>query len=323
MLSTNYVHEATRRHSHMVRCVVALPDGTFVSASNDHTLKLWQRTTGDSVRTFEGHADMVLCVVSLPGRIASTSMDRTIKLWGLQDGQCHRTLIGHQGAVMCALALPDGLISASDDETLRRWDTTTGLCLMLMRPGYAIDCLALFSDGRVLLPGEDLNARTTLQVWDVAPGAGRCLQTWAADDVLVNCVAALPDGRVISGGWRMLKVWEVTNASCVLTLAGPHSQVLSVATLPNDTNRVVSSSDDGLKIWRLTDGACLQAFNGFLSHVHSVIVCFDGRIIAGSADTTIRIYVDKQREAEQRAVKELCRQRARCQDLAKVIAGFV
>ena len=37
----------------------------------------------------------------------------------------------------------------------------------------------------------------------------------------VMCVAALPNGRVVSGSWdRMLKVWDVSSCRCVRTLRG-------------------------------------------------------------------------------------------------------
>src|SRR5438128_2288007 len=44
-------------HSDRVRAVAFSPDGrTALSASDDHTLRLWDIATGKEVRTFTGHS---------------------------------------------------------------------------------------------------------------------------------------------------------------------------------------------------------------------------------------------------------------------------
>ena len=90
----------------------------------------------------------------------------------------------------------------------------------------------------------------------------------------VNSVAALPNGRVISGGDRTLKVWDVSSGQCLRTLTGHtnkarhrrpveqrvdcsstprRAQVLCVVVLSN--GRVVSGSQDRrLKVWEDVEG---------------------------------------------------------------------
>jgi WD40 repeat protein len=67
-------------HSSSVSAVVALADGHRVlSGSGDNTLRLWDLTTGQTLRTFEGHAGQVTGVAVLPdgGRALSSSRDNT------------------------------------------------------------------------------------------------------------------------------------------------------------------------------------------------------------------------------------------------------
>ncbi len=83
------------KHSGAVWGCAFAPDGkTFVSASQDGTLKLWDAASGKEMRTFTGHKDYVLgCAFSPDGtRLVSASEDQTLKLWDAARGQCLKTL---------------------------------------------------------------------------------------------------------------------------------------------------------------------------------------------------------------------------------------
>src|SRR5271157_5561593 len=73
-------------HSESVLGVAVSADGRrAVSASRDHTLKVWNVESGRELRTLEGHFDFVFGVaVSGDGRRAvSASRDHTLKVWDL------------------------------------------------------------------------------------------------------------------------------------------------------------------------------------------------------------------------------------------------
>jgi WD40 repeat protein len=57
--------------------------------------------------------------------LASTSQDQTIRLWNASDNQLIRTFEGHTSWVLSTVFSPDGktLASASNDHTIRLWDT--------------------------------------------------------------------------------------------------------------------------------------------------------------------------------------------------------
>jgi WD40 repeat protein len=66
------------------------PDGKHVLAvSLDHSLRLWELTTGREVRRLEGHTDGVVSfAISTDGkRVLSVSPDRTLRLWNLDNGK--------------------------------------------------------------------------------------------------------------------------------------------------------------------------------------------------------------------------------------------
>jgi len=82
------------------------PDGNrIVSASHDHTLKVWDAQTGTELHTLTGHTDSVFgCAFSPDGRrIVSASGDHTLKVWDADNGGlvAHLELPAASGWVSC------------------------------------------------------------------------------------------------------------------------------------------------------------------------------------------------------------------------------
>src|SRR6266478_8913814 len=88
----------------------ASPAGDFiVSASEDHTLKLWDAHTGEERRTLHGHTSSVNgCAISPSGDIiVSASRDQTLRVWEVRTGACLSTLYVNGRLYACAFH-PDG-----------------------------------------------------------------------------------------------------------------------------------------------------------------------------------------------------------------------
>jgi WD40 repeat protein len=119
-------------HEGSVYSVAFSPDGQHVaSASEDHTIRMWNATTGELVAVFTGHTDEVICVAfSLDGQhIASASDDCTIRMW---DAATAEVVVdpctGHTEPVRTVAFSQDGrhIASGSFDRTIRVWDAATG-----------------------------------------------------------------------------------------------------------------------------------------------------------------------------------------------------
>src|SRR5678810_405771 len=71
-------------HSHWVQSAVFSPDGSRVlTASSDHTARLWDASSGKPLATLSGHSDSVQSAVFSPdgSRVLTGSSDNTALVW--------------------------------------------------------------------------------------------------------------------------------------------------------------------------------------------------------------------------------------------------
>ena len=130
-LSRITIEVANRRG---VYSVAFSPDGRILaSGSRDKTVRLWDMTTRQQLRTLAGHTSVVWSVAFSPdGRtLASGSADKTIRLWNAATGEQCAILTGHTAPVKSVAFSPDGitLASGSEDSTVRLWDLTSPVLL--------------------------------------------------------------------------------------------------------------------------------------------------------------------------------------------------
>jgi WD40 repeat protein len=82
-------------HTARVRAVVVSTNGRYaVSASDDHTVKIWDLARGVEERTLIGHTDWVRAVAVTPDalRVVSAADDHTLKIWSLETGETEKTM---------------------------------------------------------------------------------------------------------------------------------------------------------------------------------------------------------------------------------------
>jgi WD40 repeat protein len=115
-------------HTDRINAITFRRDGArLLSASSDHTVRVWDPSTGKCLRVFDGHTDKVYTVVFHPDetRVASAGRDRDILIWDPAGDQDGVRLPGHTSYVWSLAFSPDGksLVSGSGDNTVRLWDT--------------------------------------------------------------------------------------------------------------------------------------------------------------------------------------------------------
>jgi WD40 repeat protein len=123
-------HEVARwpGHTAEINSAAFSRDGRrLVSASWDHTARVWDVATGECQHILQGHTALLFAAVFHPDgtRIASAGRDPPIWVWDAATGQEVARLRGHTNYVWSLAFSPDGrtLASGSGDGTVRLWDT--------------------------------------------------------------------------------------------------------------------------------------------------------------------------------------------------------
>ncbi|MDM9385148.1 NB-ARC domain-containing protein [Chlorogloeopsis sp. ULAP01] len=268
--------------------------GILASGSHDHTVRLWDVSTGVVLKTIQGHTNWVYSVAFSPqgNLLVSGSGDRTIKLWDISTGQLLKTLQGHRAAVCSVAFSPDGqiLVSGSEDNTIRLWDVSTYQVSKVCQGHRAAVWSVTFSPDGQMLASAAWDQK--IKLWDV--NTGECLKTLEGHTSWVWSVAFSPNGKMLASTSPdgTLRLWSVRTGECERILQPPTGWLLSVAFSP-DGQTLASSSQDGIiSLWDVNTFAYQKTLSGHKSGmIWSVAFCSDGQTLAsGSEDETIKLW---------------------------------
>lgn len=203
------------------------------------------------------------------------------------------TLKGHSASVEAVAISADGtrIASGSCDSTLRIWNASSGDSVAVLQHPYnsAVAPVTFSPDGERIL---SCSSNTAL-LWDVTTGQ-EVSRSKARDWSIASVESFSPDGaRIASVSYdHIIRIWDATTGSTLLTLEGHPNIVFSVA-FSSDGNLLTSGSyDHNVRVWALTDGACIMNLEGHDDGVLAVAISPDGlQIASGSIDKTLRIWV--------------------------------
>jgi WD40 repeat protein len=276
--------------------------GLIASGSFDCTVKIWERVSGELLKTFEGHSKGVTAVAWSPDQtnpqVVSGSMDKTLKIWDVRTGELLNTLEGHSGGIRSVMWDPDRnrIVSGSWDEAIKIWDGDTGgLLATLTGHSAAVLSVALSYGGDDKIASGSFDK--TIKIWGSL--TGELLATlnghlWAVNSVSWN----RENTKIVSGSEDdTIKIWDAINHELLSTLSGHSDSVTSVA-WSHDSSQVLSGSrDKTIKIWDVTSGKQLRTLKAYSNWVTSV--CWDSScntIVSGSLDRTVILWSGFQTE---------------------------
>jgi WD40 repeat protein/transcriptional regulator with XRE-family HTH domain len=301
-LLASHVRLTLAGHKAQVWSVAYSPDGTrLVTASQDHTAKVWDSATGKEMMTLQGHTAPVNTVAySADGtRIATGSDDHTAKIWDASSGAELFTITGHGDAIFRVEFSPDSLrvVTAGADKTARIWDVATGKLLTTVTHDDAVLDATFSPDGSKIATN---SWDGTVKMWDAS--SGKEVRTFIDQPGDNSSVDFSADGKRIAAGWfppQGVKIWEVATGTELLTLSGHNNLVFDVAFGPDDPGSpsgaggtlATSGLDRKVKVWALNVGRELFTLSGHTGAVNNIAFSPDGKSLAtASPDGTAKIW---------------------------------
>ena len=260
-------------------------------------------TTGEDVRTLEGHTSWMTSVAFNPDglTLASAGMEDGIRLWDAAAGTLVHTLEGYAAGISSAAYSPDGLalLTGNWDGAIQVWDTiTAGQVRTLQGHTENVTSVAFSPDGLTLASG-DKGGR--IRLWNAVTGRHeRTLDQHRWD---VKSVAFSPDGlRPASGGRGGIRLWDVNTGAQLRMLEvrtpGERSSRANSLVFSSDGLTLASGEWGGIRLWDVNTGVKLRMLEahtpkGYASGVDSLAFSPDGLTLAGGSggwDDTVRLW---------------------------------
>ncbi|WWD20706.1 hypothetical protein CI109_105182 [Kwoniella shandongensis] len=265
--------------------------------------------------------NVVTCLQFDDDKIVSASDDHSINIYNTSDGQLRKRLDGHEGGVWTLEYKGDTLVSGSTDRTIRVWDleelrethvfhghSSTVRCLQIVEPVWD-EASGEFQPPYPMIVTGSRDA--SLRVWKLPrkgePAYSRTFGSGHENEVVppeenpfhlhlleghtqaVRTLAA--HGRIcVSGSYDMsVRVWDIVKGTCIHTLNGHEAKVYSIV-YDRFRNRCASGSmDNTVKVWDVTTGECLHTLTGHTSLV-GLLGLSPNYLVSAAADASLRIW---------------------------------
>jgi U3 small nucleolar RNA-associated protein 13 len=282
------------------------------TGAKDNTAKLWRVDhTGNSYTcwaTFSGHAES-LGAVALPKTVPNES------------SAARTSPLDHP---------PPFLLTGSQDQTIKKWEIPrqpqqsnqkTGVRATFTRKAHDkdINAIDVQSSGSLFASASQ---DKTVKIWSVIEGEvqgilrGHKRGVWSVQFSPAQMPAIQGDdgpisskGVILTGsGDKTIKVWSLSDYSCIRTFEGHSNSVLKVAWLnlpdPQSKNKrpvqFASAGGDGLvKVWDVNSGEGECTLDNHEDRVWALSIHPDtNTIVSGSGDSTVTFWKDTSAETQ-------------------------
>lgn len=197
-------------HDHLVnQCAFDARGDWLVSASSDHTARLWRVPDLRLSAVLGDHEDDVEMAVFEPDgpRIATACRDHRVRIFDRQ-GHVLQRFVGHEADVISVAWARGGaeLVSSSDDGTVRRWRAADGALLDTLTLGGETDTVVVTAEGALFAGNDDG------EIVCLAPGApvAAAVRVPAHRAGIKRLVLDASGARLLSTSYdRSLAVWDL------------------------------------------------------------------------------------------------------------------
>ena len=282
-----------RGHESPVNSAQFSPDGkSIVTASDDHTARVWDVATGKEITVLSGHEGAVFSARFSPDgkQIVTAGDDQTARVWDVATGK-EITVLRHDDSLLGARFSPDGkqIVTTSRDKNARVWDAATGQELATLRGHADWVIRAQFSpDGKSIVTA---SLDKTARVWDAATGTE--LAVLRGHEGKVESVQFSPDGKqiVTASDDGTARVWDAATGTELAVLRGHQTTVYFSEFSPDGKYVVTASQDRTARVWEAATGRQMAVLRGHEGYVSIALFSPNGKeIVTAGEDGTARVW---------------------------------
>lgn len=262
-------------------------DTHLAIATNSSLIRVYDTTTLDA-RLLQGHTEIVLCLDRSPDGelLASGSKDSSARLWASSSNsewECVAICEGHAESVgAVTLSRQDErakfMFTGSQDRTIKMWDLSTlssdaesdmikckSLCTLKAHE-KDINSLDVAPNDRFLASGSQDRLAKVYEIEyssDPVRGAIKLVGTCKGHKRGVWCVRFGKHEKVLAtaSGDKTVKLWSLTDFSCLKTFEGHGNSVLRVDFLSEGMQMVSCGSDGLVKLWNVRTEECVTTMD--------------------------------------------------------------
>jgi WD40 repeat protein len=236
------------------------PKNLLLTSGNDHSIKLWNLSSGALLRTINGHSYYVkdAFFINNGEQILSYSGDYTAKIWETSNGNLIKCFDGHEGVIFSACISKDNntLYTASEDSTIKIWNIKTGMLIKTLfgHKGPIYNIIINQKTNQLISSSEDHN----IFIWDLQSGTH--VKSLSGHRKGVLFTKLICNGKyIISSSWdNSAIVWDSNTGSKLFELKGHNKLINDIVAIPESEIIITASEDSQLKFWNLKNGAPIK-----------------------------------------------------------------
>ncbi|KAK4705709.1 F-box and WD-40 domain protein CDC4, partial [Phenoliferia sp. Uapishka_3] len=273
-------------HANNVVTCLQFDKDKVVSASDDHSINVFDTRTGAPKARLSGHEGGVWALQYIGNILVSGSTDRTVRVWDLEKGKCTHVFVGHTSTVRCLQIVEPENINP-DLSGVPVWEPPYPLIVTGSRD-WSLRVWKLPS------PEWDTEYHPTVPMSPTEENTDPVdnpyhLRHLAGHRHAVRALAA--HGRIlVSGSYDcQVRVWDILTGECKHRLVG-HSQKVYSVVYDHYRKQCASGSMDGtVRLWSTETGECKATLEGHSSLVGLLGLSFRS-LVSAAADSTLRIW---------------------------------